>query len=235
MITTASRFLRIGGFTPLTTTDYPGELAAVVFCHGCPWRCSYCHNSHLLSPIGHANLIRWDRILTFLDTRRGLLDGVVFSGGEPTVQQALPDALNTVRACGFKTGLHTSGAYPQRLQHLLPLLDWVGLDIKALPDDYPMITGVSNSGTKAWQSLSLLLKHGINLEVRTTLMPGLDNQTYLERLMQRLAAIGVKNYVLQQCQFKHAYSQKLHNQTLVDPNACLPSNIPFEHFQVRLV
>ena len=83
--------LRIGGFTPFTTTDYPGQLAAVVFCQGCPWRCAYCHNPHLLpveGPESHA----WPDLLRFLASRRGLLDAVVFSGGEPTLQGGLADA-----------------------------------------------------------------------------------------------------------------------------------------------
>jgi hypothetical protein len=95
--TTSADRLRIGGLTPLTSLDYPGELAAVVYCRGCPWRCPYCHNADLQDAAGPAAL-GWRDIVTFLEGRRGLLDAVVLSGGEPTAQQALPAALAEIRA-----------------------------------------------------------------------------------------------------------------------------------------
>ena len=84
--------LRVGGLTPLSTSDWPGMLAAVVFCQGCPWRCGYCHNPGLIPARGD-NEIPWEDVLAFLRRRQGLLDGVVFSGGEPTAQAGLLDAM----------------------------------------------------------------------------------------------------------------------------------------------
>lgn len=133
--------LRIGGITPLTTIDFPGRLAAVLYCQGCPWRCSYCHNPELLDATTPAEM-DWPQVLAFLRKRQGLLDGVVFSGGEPTLQAGLPQALEEVRALGFATALHTGGMYPERLAAVLPLLDWVGLDIKGPEHRYADITGV---------------------------------------------------------------------------------------------
>ena len=190
--------LRIGGLTPLTSVDYPGELAAVIYCRGCPWRCPYCHNAELQNPDGPSQPT-WPEVLNFLERRRGLLDAVVFSGGEPTAQRALAAAMAEVRAMGLKVGLHTGGPYPERLARLLPLVDWVGLDIKALPEDYPRVTGAAGSGERAWESLRLLLDAGVDLEVRTTPMPGLDDPAYLERLSERLAETGVGCWALQQC------------------------------------
>ncbi len=205
---TAADRLRIGGLTALTTLDYPGELAAVVFCQGCPWRCRYCQNADLL----HArrdDLIPWSGVRDLLGRRRGLLDAVVFSGGEPTYQAALPAALAEVKALGFKVGLHSAGPYPQRLGRALPWLDWVGLDIKALPEDYPQITGVPGSGERAWASLRLLVQAGIDLQVRTTPMPGLDSPDYLERLRGRLAEAGVRHHVLQHCYTERSLDPRL--------------------------
>ena len=145
----------------------------MIFCQGCPWRCSYCHNNHLLPPDG-AHAIPWSQVEAFLERRQGLLDAVVFSGGEPTLQNALPAALTQVKAMGFKIGVHTAGIYPERLETLKPLLDWVGLDIKALPEDYPALTGATASGERAWQSLRLLLAAEVPLEVRTTVPPDLS-------------------------------------------------------------
>lgn len=190
--------LRIGGLTPVTTLDYPGELAAVVFCQGCPWRCRYCHNGHLLPSRGR-DPIPWAGVRAFLEKRIGLLDAVVFSGGEPTLQSALPDAVREAKSLGYKIGLHTAGPYPQRLQRLLPYLDWVGLDIKALPARYPAITGVPGSGDKAWESLALLLAAQVPLQVRTTLVPDWTRERDVLPIVERLAGMGVENHVLQPC------------------------------------
>ena len=139
--------LRIGGLTPLTSIDFPGRLAAVVFCQGCPWRCGYCHNPELLDAT-QPGALDWDEVLAFLHKRRGLLDGVVFSGGEPLLQAALPEALDAVRALGYATALHTCGMYPERLAALLPRLDWVGLDIKGPWERIDAITGSRASGPR---------------------------------------------------------------------------------------
>lgn len=188
--------LRVGGLTPLTTTDWPGKLAAVVFCQGCPWRCRYCHNPHLIPPRGQTE-IPWDEVLAFLRRRRGLLDGVVFSGGEPTAQGGLADAMRAVRALGFGVGLHTGGAYPRRLADVLPLVDWVGLDAKAPFDDYARITGVAGSGEPARESLDLLLASGVAHEVRTTVHPALLSADEVAALAATLASCGVRHHVRQ--------------------------------------
>ena len=190
--------LRVGGLTPLTSIDFPGRLAAVVYAQGCPWRCGYCHNPELLDAAAPTAL-DWPQILAFLDKRRGLLDGVVFSGGEPTLQTALPAALAEVRAMGFETGLHTGGMYPERLSALLPLLDWVGLDIKGPLPHYDAITGALGSGDKAWESLRRLLASGVAYECRTTWHAGLFSAAELLALADDLAALGVTHWALQEC------------------------------------
>ena len=192
----AADALRIGGLTPLSTIDYPGELACVLYCQGCPWRCGYCHNAHLIPSL--AGDTSWSRIRDFLSRRRGLLDAVVFSGGEPTAQRVLVDAVDDVRRLDFKVGLHSSGVYPHRLARLLPKLDWVALDIKALAGDYEAITGVANSGERAFESLDLILSSGLNYEVRTTVPPDWDEQRLLG-LVSELLRRGVRSYALQRC------------------------------------
>lgn len=200
--------LQLGGITPLSTVDYPGELAAVVFCQGCPWRCHYCHNGHLL-PRQQASAIVWQDVLDLLERRRGLLDGVVFSGGEPTLQRDLPDAMDRVRAMGFKVGLHTAGCYPQRLAELLPRVDWVGLDFKTLPADYPALTGVPGSGDCALRSLDYLLESGVAHEVRITVHDALLPPDRLHRLVDLLQARGADTIVLQPCRTGHTLSPDL--------------------------
>lgn len=187
----------IGGITSLTTIDFPGHLAAVVFCQGCAWRCPCCHNPHLLPFNAHTG--DWPRLQAFLEPRRGLLDGVVFSGGEPLFQSGLIDVIKNVRAMGFKIALHTAGIHPGRFKKILPYLDWVGLDIKTLFANYPQITGVANSGARARASLALLLESGIAYEVRTTADPNFLNRATLLTLSKALASDGVSHYALQEC------------------------------------
>ena len=188
--------LRVGGLTPLSTTDWPGMLVAVVFCQGCPWRCGYCHNPGLIPARGEHE-IPWDDVLAFLRRRQGLLDGVVFSGGEPTAQAGLADAMRAVRALGFSIGLHTGGAYPRRLAGVLPLVDWVGFDAKAPFADYARVTDVAGSGARASSSLGLLLASGVEHEIRTTVHPALLPDADVVELARALAARGVKRQVLQ--------------------------------------
>jgi pyruvate formate lyase activating enzyme len=190
--------LTIGGLTPLTTIDFPGRLAAVVYCQGCPWRCRYCHNAELVEDRSQSTL-PWSDVIVFLQRRRGLLDGVVFSGGEPTAQGALPNALREVAALGFAIGLHTNGAYPARLERILPDLAWVGLDIKALPEHYPAITGVADSGEPAWQSLALLQRSDVAFDVRVTVHDRLLPETQLAALTTRLKQQGIERPSIQVC------------------------------------
>lgn len=224
--------LRIGGFVALTTIDYPGELAAVVFLQGCPWRCRYCQNGALIDPRA-TPVIAWSQIRDFLDCRRGLIDAVVFSGGEPTLQSALPAAMTEVRGLGFKVGLHTAGSAPKRLARLLPLLDWVALDIKALPEDYPAITGIPRSGEAAWESLSLIQASGVPLEVRTTAMPHWTARD-LATLAALLAQKGVRRYAVQACETRNALDPLLPSPAI--PLAQLAAAIDpasFEGFLLR--
>ena len=192
----SSAELRIGGLARLSACDWPGELVATVFCQGCPWTCGYCHNPHLISAKG-SHRIRWRDVLSYLDSRRGLLDGVVFSGGEPTLQASLPQAMQSVRALGFRIGLHTAGPYPERLDAVLPLVDWIGFDAKAPFDDYARITGVSGSGAKAKDSLQRVLASGVSCEVRTTVHSLLLDKDALVRLASDLSELGVEHHKLQ--------------------------------------
>ena len=121
--------LRVAGLTPYSSIDYPGCLSAVVWVQGCPWRCTYCHNPHLQSRTAPPQM-HWDAVMAFLRKRAGLLDAVVFSGGEATTDRHLAAAMADTKALGYKIGLHTAGCYPERLKAVLPLVDWVGLDIK---------------------------------------------------------------------------------------------------------
>jgi pyruvate formate lyase activating enzyme len=190
------RELKVGGYARFTSTDYPGELAAVVFVQGCPWRCGYCHNPHL-QPRGAEPAIRWKDLLSFLAGRAGLLDAVVFSGGEPTIDPALEDAMRSVKALGFKVGLHTAGIYPERLKEVLPLVDWVGLDIKTSFDAYDELTGAPGSGKAAHAAARIVLESGVPYEFRTTVHPKLTTRRQVAALTEDVAGMGCASYALQ--------------------------------------
>lgn len=148
--------LAIAGLVPLSTVDWPGKLAAVVFLQGCPLACPYCQNEAILDP-KVPGAVPWSQVEALLARRAGLLDGVVLTGGEALRQAGVVDAARRVREMGFGVGLHTAGAYPRALAKTLPYTDWVGIDVKAMPDDYAAATGFG-AGAKAWQSLDAVLE-----------------------------------------------------------------------------
>ncbi|MDQ7835560.1 MAG: anaerobic ribonucleoside-triphosphate reductase activating protein [Humidesulfovibrio sp.] len=185
----------VGGLTPLSTTDWPGMLAATVFCQGCAWNCPYCHNA-ALRPFG-AGERPWAEVLAWLETRQGLLEAVVFSGGEPLLQPGLNGAMRHVRGLGFEIGLHTSGMDPQALARVLPLCNWVGLDLKAPRAAYERITGVAAAGHAAWESLGMLRESGVVFELRTTWHPSLLSEAEILELAEEIAAAGPPSWAFQ--------------------------------------
>lgn len=189
--------LAIAGVEPFSAGDWPGRLSAVVFLQGCPWLCTYCHNVSIIDPRAPGQ-VTWAAVREMLGARRGLLDAVVFSGGEPTRQPGLADAMRQARTMGFAVGLHTAGAYPRRLSELLPLVDWVGLDIKAPVGKYSAITGVANSASPAFTSLQLVLDAGVPVQVRTTLDPTVLGSDDVAQIRETVTAMGVTDYVVQE-------------------------------------
>lgn len=197
---TACHGLQVGGLQRFTSIDYPGALAAVVFVQGCAWRCVYCHNPHL-QPRRAVTPMTWASVRDWLHTRQGLLDAVVFSGGEPTLDPALPQAMAEVRALGFRVGLHSAGLSPRRLAAVLPLVDWLGLDVKAPLADggarHDAITGVRGAAAVVRRSLTLALRSGVPLQLRTTAHPDWLDDAALARLRHELVAIGAPEPVVQ--------------------------------------
>ncbi len=189
--------LPVAGITPMTTVDFPGRIACVIFTQGCPWRCPYCHNVGL-RPMKSKGNLPWKGVLSFLEARRGFLDGVVFSGGEPTRNARLPDAIRQVRALGYTIGLHTAGIYPRRLGIVLPLVDWVGLDIKAPLDwRYQVLTGSAGSAMRVMISLNLVQHSGVDFQLRTTVSPEFTSAADLDDLRRHLLMAGAPEPVIQ--------------------------------------
>lgn len=190
-----SRIL-VAAFDADAQHDWPGRRCATIYLQGCPWRCSYCHNPQLQRR-GAAPTLRWREVEAQLAALRGSIDGVVFSGGEPTADRALPDAIAAVRALGLPVGLHTGGAYPERLEALLPRLDWIGFDLKADLEHYEAITGVPGSGLRATRSARLLVASGVTHEFRLTWHPQLLGEDNARLVAHFAHHLGVRQFVLQ--------------------------------------
>lgn len=190
--------IKIGGVETFSTVDFPDKIAAVVFMQGCPWRCPFCHNA-VLQDINASDNFIWEKFVEFLESRKKILDGVVFSGGEPLVQDGLEKAILQVKAMGFLIGLHTGGYRPQHLEKILPLVDWVGFDIKAplSEEHYRRAVGVSIKLDDVKTSLNMLLNSGKDFECRTTCDPRILSIADVAQIGRELSDLGVKKYFLQ--------------------------------------
>ena len=230
------KHLQVGGLTAFAATDFPGQLAAVVFVQGCPWACGYCHNPHLQPRLNHSP-VAWTDVAARLQRRVGLLDAVVFSGGEPTMDPALAEAVREVRQLGFTVGLHTAGMYTQRLIEVLPLVDWVGLDIKALAPDYDRITATPGSADAVWRSLRAVLDSGVAFECRTTVHPNLHRTQDILTLVMQLRDMGVRQYALQAFRSIGCISTALQatarSDCLLDISQIVKASIGFSRFNWR--
>ena len=166
--------MNVQGYQKLTLLDYPGRTACTIFTGGCNLRCPFCHNAGLVrTPLAGPNLT--DEVLAYLQKRKGILDGVCVTGGEPLLQPDLVEFLRKVKEMGYAVKLDTNGMLPQRLSEVLAtnLVDYVAMDIKSSPDGYAAATGTDADVSAVTDSLSLLRQSGIPYELRTTAVCGL--------------------------------------------------------------
>lgn len=190
--------MKIGGLQKLALVDYPGKLAATVFTSGCNLRCPFCHNALLVTQTEENGLLSEEDVLEFLRRRRGLLDGVVLSGGEPLLQSGVAEFAGAVRALGFSVKLDTNGTFPGRLKDLLDagVLDYVAMDIKNSLPKYPMTVGFSNFDTEpVQQSVRILRSCDVPYEFRTTLVREFHTAADLQAIGAWLE--GAPRYFLQ--------------------------------------
>lgn len=196
--------MNIAGIQHFSLLDYPGKMSAIIFTQGCLLRCTYCHNQTLQTI--SSGSISLDEVLNFLTTRVGLLEGVVFSGGEPLLQRDLYDAMVQVKNLGFNIGLHTSGAVPSQFEKVLPVVNWVGFDIKTTFNNYEQITKIPNSGELAQSSFMKLLnfRDSVNFEVRTTVDSRYIKFEDLEKIAEFLKKNNIHEWILQQCILRYS-------------------------------
>ncbi len=158
----------IGGFQKISLIDYPEKLAAVLFLKGCNLRCSYCHNPALLSE--DCDIYDNKYILDFLDERKTKLDAVVLSGGEPTLQDELPNFANVIKSMGYLIKLDTNGTNPHRIKELIEkeLVNYIAMDIKAPIIKYPTITNTCIDTDDIFKSIEIIMNSALPYEFRTT-------------------------------------------------------------------
>ncbi len=189
--------MKIFGLQKMTLLDFPGHVACTVFLGGCDFRCPFCHNFELTD--GTARPVSDDsELLAFLETRRGLLDGVAFTGGEPLLSKELPELMRRIRAMGFKIKLDTNGFHPESLRSVLEegLCDYVAMDIKNSPAKYAKTCGVASVDMEIIRrSIKAIMELAPDYEFRTTVVAELHDQADFPEMGKLIS--GAKRYFLQ--------------------------------------
>ncbi|HEB01381.1 MAG TPA: anaerobic ribonucleoside-triphosphate reductase activating protein [Candidatus Portnoybacteria bacterium] len=191
----------IAGLQKVTLIDYPGQVAATIFTLGCNFRCGFCHNPELVeldrkSPF----LISEEEVFKFLKSRKGLLDGVCLTGGEPTLHQDCPAFIKKIKKLGFLVKLDTNGTNPQMLEKLISqrLIDYLAMDIKNSPEKYQETVGTKVNLKNIQKSIELIKNSGLDYQFRTTVVPGLIDEKEIKKIGQWIK--GAKEFAVQQFQ-----------------------------------
>jgi pyruvate formate lyase activating enzyme len=176
--------MRIGGFNKLTTQDFPGNLACIIFTNGCNFNCDYCYNRDLVE--SHAPEISEEEIFSYLNQRKNMLDGVVISGGEPTIWNDLIPFMGKIKELGLKIKLDTNGYRPELLKEILDknLVDYIAMDIKALFNEYYKIVNRKLDTDKLIESINLIKKSKVDHEFRTTIIKGFHTIEDLDKIVE---------------------------------------------------
>ena len=190
--------MKLGGLVKFTLIDFPGRPAAIVFTQGCNFRCRYCHNPELVYPHLFNSSMPEEEVWSFLQRRQGTLEGVVVSGGEPTLQEDLVSFMAKLKAMGYQTKIDTNGTRPEILRELIDkkLVDFIAMDLKAPFDKYAAITGVEANSTILQQSMDLIRQSGLEYQFRTTY----DKEVLTESDIATLSQLTQgENYKVQEC------------------------------------
>ncbi len=210
------------GLQKISLLDYPGKIAAIVFVGGCNFRCPFCYNRNLVLNSEQSPSLREGEILEYLEARREWLDGVVVTGGEPTIHPGLPSFLEKVKKMGYSVKLDTNGSNSKMLAELFEkhLVDYVALDVKAplVEDKYQAAIGIQANGAlgEVEKSIDLLLSsNGVDYEFRTTVVPGLLSKDDITQIAERIG--GAKRYCLQQFKSNNSHVDEKYSKVAPYP------------------
>ena len=190
-------FMRIHGLQKMTLLDFPGHVACTVFLGGCDLRCPYCHNYELATGQAPA-VMEEEELFAFLAKRKGLLDGVAITGGEPCLHRNLPEFIAKIREMGYPVKLDTNGTHPERLEKMIRegLVQYVAMDIKNSPERYAETAGLADFNlTPVRESAALLMEGRTDYEFRTTAVAELHDDASFEGIGRWIR--GAKRYYLQ--------------------------------------
>ena len=187
----------IKGLQKTTLLDYPSKVASTIFTGGCNFRCPFCHNASLVTALDPSEFITEEEVLSFLSKRRGILDGVCITGGEPLLQKDIADFCQKIRELDLLIKLDTNGSRPDELEALISegLIDYVAMDVKNSKELYADTCGVSHFPAEVEESVELIMNSGIDYEFRTTVVRELHSKESIESLCRWIA--GAKRYYLQ--------------------------------------
>ena len=187
----------IKGLQKTTLLDFPGKVACTVFTAGCNFRCPFCHNASLVISPDLTDTISEDELFAFLKKRRGILDGVCITGGEPLLQRDIEELIKKIRDLSLAVKLDTNGAYPERLRSIIEnhLVDYVAMDIKNSKEKYSLTAGADVDIGKISESVGLLMSSGIAYEFRTTIVKELHSPEDIRSIGEWIA--GADKYFLQ--------------------------------------
>ncbi len=190
--------MQIHGFQKMTLLDFPGKVACTVFTGGCNFRCPFCHNALLVTELADTPAIAEDEVISYLEKRRGLLDGVCVTGGEPLLQPDIADFLTRVKDMGYAVKLDTNGSFPKKLQEVVKagLVDHVAMDVKNSREKYAETIGVPGYDlSKVEQSIAFLLSGAVSFEFRTTVVKEFHTVEDITAIAEWIR--GTKAYFLQ--------------------------------------
>lgn len=190
--------MKICGFQKMTMLDFPGKVACTVFTGGCNFRCPFCHNALLVTEIDEENTFDEDEIIAYLYKRKGIIDGVCITGGEPLMQKDIGEFLEKVKATGMPVKLDTNGSYPEKLRELVEkgLVDYVAMDIKNSKAKYAETIGLPEYDLrKVEESIDFLLSDAVDYEFRTTVVREFHTIDDIVDIATRIS--GAKRYFLQ--------------------------------------
>jgi len=189
--------MKIGGLQRISLIDYPGLISAVIFLQGCNFKCSYCHNPELVDPGLFRTCLRENDVLEFLDNRRGRLDAVSITGGEPTIQERLPAFIKHIKKMGYAVKMDTNGSRPHVVKSLLDekLLDYIAMDVKAPLEKYKNIANATIHPESIQETIQLIMKSGIPYEFRTTIVESQLEEDDILKIADMIP--GANKYVLQ--------------------------------------
>jgi anaerobic ribonucleoside-triphosphate reductase activating protein len=193
--------IRIGGLQKMTLLDYPGKVAATVFTGGCTFKCPFCHNRDLVFVPDNYEFYDPDEVLSYLSRRKGILDGVCITGGEPLIQEGLTDYVSAIKSMGYLVKLDTNGYHPARLQAIVEtgLVDYVAMDIKNCEERYAETAGLNPDVfrmEKIRKSMEILMNGSVEFEFRTTVVREFHSKEDLVKLAEMIR--GCPHYYLQQ-------------------------------------